>query len=37
MCSFCVFKALAAMHFRFKDKEKPVQLVTRVSKCLHVS
>ncbi|CAB3989452.1 insulin-degrading enzyme isoform X1 [Paramuricea clavata] len=28
-------QALAAMHFRFKDKEKPVQLVTRVSKYLH--
>ncbi|XP_028391087.1 insulin-degrading enzyme-like [Dendronephthya gigantea] len=28
-------QALATMHFRFKDKEKPVQLVTRVSKYLH--
>lgn len=28
-------QAISVIHFRFKDKEKPVQLVTSVSKCLH--
>lgn len=37
MLSNVCLKALAAMHFRFKDKEKPVQFVVNASKCLHAS